>query len=127
MYNIYSRILSLFIIVILSVILSSCGASSGKTSDESDELLMLSDSINVSRSSGDSEGPLLTIEGSLINVSWLETISTSGGIEKHRELYTASSATGGNSFSSPESMSSGIETSQPSLTTYSNGTSAGVF
>ncbi len=127
MYNLYSRILSLFIIVIIAIILSSCGASSGKISDESDEPLMFSNSINLSRSAGDSEGPLLAIEGSLINVSWLETIPASGGIEKHRELYTASSYTGGKSFSSPKSLSSGFETSQPSLTAYSNGTYASVF
>jgi len=127
MYNIYSRILSFFIIVIIAIFLSSCGASSGKTGDESDEPLMLSDSINVSLSSGDSEELLLAIEGSLINVSWLETVPASGGIEKHRELYTASSYTGGKSFSSPKSLSSGLETSQPSLTAYSNGTYASVF
>src|SRR3989304_8966322 len=87
----YCKVLiSLLLIPITAAGLTACGAGSGAGGNQNNSSSSTPDPRNLSHTAGDSEGPLLAFDATLVSVSWLEAVPASGGINPHRELYATS-------------------------------------
>src|SRR3989337_2258939 len=126
MHKSYCRVLILSLLILTAAGLTAGGAGGGQNNSSSST----PDPRNLSRTAGDSEGPLLAFDATLISVSWLEAVPASGGVNPHRELYATSLSLknpDNKSFSAPQSLSKAFDDLQSGVVNKISGKPPGAF
>ncbi|MBI4714442.1 MAG: exo-alpha-sialidase [Nitrospirae bacterium] len=104
---------SWFLIPLAVLMATACGSKSTPPSPETKPVdppatTLFAEPVNLSNTSGDSEGPLLAFDGSgRVTLLWKETVPESGEVEAHTETYRIASTDNGSSFSGGSTLWSG--------------------